>query len=57
VHGTRDVVYALEHARALADGIPNAELVVVDGLGHEIPRAFAPELAALVVRHLDAAGD
>jgi pimeloyl-ACP methyl ester carboxylesterase len=52
VHGDRDVVYALEHARALEAGIPGATLVVVEGLGHEVPAAFGPELAALVLRHL-----
>jgi pimeloyl-ACP methyl ester carboxylesterase len=54
VHGTRDVVYAREHADALSDGIPDATLVLVDGLGHEIPAAFAPELAQLVLDHLTA---
>jgi pimeloyl-ACP methyl ester carboxylesterase len=52
VHGTRDVVYAPEHADALANGIPDATLVLVEGLGHEIPPAFATELAALVLDHL-----
>ena len=49
VHGTHDPVYALEHGDALARGIPDATLVVIDGLGHEVPAAFAAELAALVL--------
>lgn len=52
VHGTCDPVYALAHAEALAGGIPDSELVVVDGLGHEVPAAFGAELADLVLRHL-----
>jgi pimeloyl-ACP methyl ester carboxylesterase len=45
VHGTRDPVYAIEHGEALAAAIPAAQLVRVEGLGHEVPAAFAPELA------------
>ena len=52
VHGTRDVVYAIEHAEALAAGIPGARLLVVDGLGHEVPDAFAAELTTLTLEHL-----
>jgi pimeloyl-ACP methyl ester carboxylesterase len=55
VHGTRDPVYPLAHGVALASGLPGARLVPIDGLGHEIPAAFAPELAALVLDHLAAA--
>jgi pimeloyl-ACP methyl ester carboxylesterase len=49
VHGTRDPVYPIEHGQALARGIPDAELVTVEGLGHELPPAFAPELAAALL--------
>lgn len=49
VHGTADPVFALAHGEALAAGIPGARLVVVEGLGHEVPAAFGAELAALLV--------
>lgn len=49
VHGTADPVFALAHGEALAAGIPGARLVVVEGLGHEIPAGFGPELAALLL--------
>jgi pimeloyl-ACP methyl ester carboxylesterase len=52
VHGDRDVVYAIEHAESLATGIPDATLVVVEGLGHEVPAAFGSELASLVLAHV-----
>ncbi|GIT45964.1 MAG: hypothetical protein Ct9H300mP12_05490 [Acidimicrobiales bacterium] len=32
VHGTADPVFSVEHAVALADGIPEAELWLVEGL-------------------------
>jgi pimeloyl-ACP methyl ester carboxylesterase len=39
VHGSEDPLYPLGHAQALAREIPDAELLVVDGMGHEyLPR-------------------
>jgi pimeloyl-ACP methyl ester carboxylesterase len=52
VHGDRDVVYPVAHAEALTEGTPRSTLVVVEGLGHEVPAAFGAELAALVLRHV-----
>ena len=54
VHGTADPVFARDHAEALASGIPDAVLAMVDGLGHEVPAAFGAELAALVLADLEA---
>jgi pimeloyl-ACP methyl ester carboxylesterase len=50
VHGSHDPVYTLAHGEALAAGIPGATLVVVEGLGHEVPAAFSADLAALVLK-------
>ncbi len=38
VHGTADPLFPLAHGEALAREIPGAELLVLDGLGHEFPR-------------------
>jgi pimeloyl-ACP methyl ester carboxylesterase len=37
LHGTRDRLFALENARRLADGLPQAELRVIPGAGHVLP--------------------
>lgn len=34
IHGSEDAAVDLESAQALADGLPDAELVVIDGAGH-----------------------
>ncbi len=52
VHGTADPVFGVDHAVALADGIAGAELRLIEGLGHELPDAFAPTLVAEVRRLL-----
>ncbi len=52
VHGTADPVFPVEHAVALADGIPDAGLWLVEGLGHEVPDGLVPELLDRVREHL-----
>ncbi len=47
LHGTSDPVYPVEHGQGLADRIPNAELVLIEGMGHELPTSFVPQLVSL----------
>jgi len=51
VHGTHDPLFPLAHGRALADEIPGARLLVVDGLGHELPRWSWDQVLPAVVAH------
>jgi pimeloyl-ACP methyl ester carboxylesterase len=37
LHGTDDPLYPAEHGRVLAREIPGARLVLLDGMGHEVP--------------------
>jgi pimeloyl-ACP methyl ester carboxylesterase len=53
VHGTEDPVYPVEHAEALANALPDAELRLVEGLGHEVPDAFGRDLARMVTEYID----
>jgi pimeloyl-ACP methyl ester carboxylesterase len=48
VHGTADPVYAVEHALAIVDRLPHAQLELVEGLGHELPDGFSDQLADVV---------
>jgi len=52
VHGTADPVFPVEHALALADGIPDAGLWLVEGLGHEVPDGLVPELLDRIREYL-----
>jgi pimeloyl-ACP methyl ester carboxylesterase len=57
VHGTEDPLFPVDHAVAMADAIPGAELVTWDGVGHELPPPLMPELARLLTHHVrNAAG-
>jgi len=51
IHGTDDPLFPLPHGEALAREIPGAELLVIDGLGHEFPpSAWDEVLPALSAR-------
>jgi len=39
VHGSHDPLFPLPHGRALAAAIPDASLLVVPGMGHQVPPA------------------
>ena len=49
IHGTDDPLFPLAHGEALAREIPGAKLLVIDGLGHELPPwAWDEVLPALI---------
>ncbi|WP_245177089.1 alpha/beta hydrolase [Geodermatophilus sp. DF01_2] len=54
IHGAQDPLVDVSGGRATAAAIPDAELMVVEGMGHDLPRGVWPELtdriAALVER-------
>ncbi|UGS36429.1 Aclacinomycin methylesterase RdmC [Capillimicrobium parvum] len=54
IHGDRDPLVSPDGGRATAAAIPGAELLLVEGMGHDLPRAVWPRLAeriaALVAR-------
>lgn len=48
VHGDADGLIDVSGGRATARAIPDAELMVIPGLGHELPPAVWPEVVAAV---------
>jgi pimeloyl-ACP methyl ester carboxylesterase len=56
LHGSADPLFPLPHGQALATEIPGASLLVLDGMGHEVP---PPQLwdtvLTEIVRHTDRA--
>jgi len=56
MHGAADVLVDPSGGRATAAAIPGAELVLLDGVGHDLPEALWPELIeriAAVVRRAE----
>lgn len=52
VHGTSDPVYPVAHAQGLSDRIASSQLALIEGMGHELPVAFVPDLVSLMEAHL-----
>jgi pimeloyl-ACP methyl ester carboxylesterase len=55
VHGDADPLVQLEGGRATADAVPGAELMVLEGMGHNLPRELWPTIVDGIVRVADRA--
>jgi pimeloyl-ACP methyl ester carboxylesterase len=49
IHGADDPFFPLEHGVALADAIPGAELLTLEGVGHELPRRSWDQVAPAIL--------
>ena len=49
VHGAPPPLIAVRGGRPTAEVIPGAELLVIEGMGHDIPRAFQPQVIEAVL--------
>lgn len=54
VHGDHDPLLPLPHGEALRDAIPGAELMVLEGAGHDLPRPVWEDFMSALVRHSEA---
>ncbi len=48
IHGSDDALVNVSGGRATAAAVPGAELVVIDGMGHDLPRPLWPEITELI---------
>jgi pimeloyl-ACP methyl ester carboxylesterase len=55
VHGARDPLIHVSGGRATARALPGADLDIVPGMGHDLPRAVWPRLVAGITRVADRA--
>jgi pimeloyl-ACP methyl ester carboxylesterase len=56
VHGADDPLVSLPGGEATAAAIPEAELLVIPGMGHNMPRQVWPQIADAIVRTAERAG-
>jgi pimeloyl-ACP methyl ester carboxylesterase len=50
IHGANDPLVDLSGGAATAEAIPDAELLVIDGMGHDLPRGAWPRIADAIAR-------
>jgi pimeloyl-ACP methyl ester carboxylesterase len=51
IHGTADPLVAPSGGRATARAIPGAQLMMIDGMGHDLPRAAWPQMIDGIAAH------
>jgi pimeloyl-ACP methyl ester carboxylesterase len=51
MHGDHDPLLPLPHGHALRDAIPGAELLVLEGAGHDLPRPLWDVFATALIKH------
>lgn len=52
IHGQKDRLLPMAAGKAVARAIPGAQLRLIPGMGHDLPSALWPMLAALVAGHV-----
>jgi pimeloyl-ACP methyl ester carboxylesterase len=57
IHGSDDPLIPVECGKATAEAVPGAELLIIEGLGHSIPREIRPRLMNAIVAHIKTAGN
>jgi pimeloyl-ACP methyl ester carboxylesterase len=56
IHGTRDRLIPPSGGRDTARAVPGAELMMIEGMGHDLPRAVWPRLLDAIERNAARAG-
>jgi pimeloyl-ACP methyl ester carboxylesterase len=56
IHGTADRMVHVSGGRSTAAAIPGCELVLVEGMGHDVPKALHQTFADVIRRTADRAG-
>ena len=49
IHGSDDPLVPCAHGQALADTIPRARLMTIDGMGHDLPQSQWPDVTQAIV--------
>ena len=52
IHGSDDPLVPVEGGRATANAIPGAELLIINGMGHDFPEGAWPQLVEAISTHV-----
>ena len=52
IHGTEDAILPLDHGVAVADGITDSKRMIMEGVGHEIPKELLPEIINEIIANV-----
>jgi pimeloyl-ACP methyl ester carboxylesterase len=51
IHGSADPLVPVEHGVDTAEAVPGAELLIIEGMGHDLPSALWPRIVGAIARH------
>jgi pimeloyl-ACP methyl ester carboxylesterase len=51
IHGTEDPILPYPHGVAIAEGIPGATMLALEGCGHELPEPEADNVVGAILKH------
>jgi pimeloyl-ACP methyl ester carboxylesterase len=51
IHGTADPMFPIAHGEALAEEIPGARMITIEGMGHGFVKEDWEEISAAIVEH------
>ena len=51
IHGSEDRMIGSSGGQATAEAVPGAELMVIEGMGHDLPRAAWPQIVGAIAEH------
>lgn len=51
IHGDEDPVFPIECGRDIAVSVPGAKMLVMEGVGHALPKAIWPEIVEAIANH------
>ncbi|MFX1319180.1 MAG: alpha/beta fold hydrolase [Promethearchaeota archaeon] len=51
IHGDADPLMPVEGGKDTAASVPGAQLTIIKGMGHDIPRQVAPQIIELITKH------
>lgn len=52
IHGTTDPLIKFEHAQKYAPMIPNAATLFIEGMGHDLPPIYTPQMIKAILKNL-----
>jgi pimeloyl-ACP methyl ester carboxylesterase len=52
IHGTGDPLVSVEGGKDTAEAIPGAQLILIEGMGHDLPHGGAwPRIVQAIIKH------
>ena len=53
IHGSEDPLIPLEHGLVIAEQIEGSNLMIMEGVGHELPLQYIPKITNRLVSHFN----